>query len=69
MVLALSDRIVAKGVEAGPLLGDIIKLVDGRGGGKKNLAQAGGKAPERLGDAIAYGRKRLEESLLAAASA
>lgn len=69
MVLALSQRIVAKGLDAGPLLGDIIKLVDGRGGGKKHLAQAGGKAPERLGEAIAYGRKRLEESLLAATSA
>jgi len=69
MVLALSQRMVAKGLDAGPMLGDIIKLVDGRGGGKKHMAQAGGKAPEKLPDALAYGRKRLEESLAAMATA
>jgi len=48
---------VTKGLSARFKAGDIIKqlapLVGGSGGGKPELAQAGGSSPEKLGDALA----------------
>jgi len=48
---------VSKGLSATVKAGDIIKqlapLVGGSGGGKPELAQAGGSQPEKLGEALA----------------
>ncbi len=43
----------AKGVKAGNLIGSLAKMVGGGGGGKPDLAQAGGKDPSALPAAIA----------------
>jgi alanyl-tRNA synthetase len=39
-------------VHAGKLAGEVAKLVDGSGGGRPDFAQAGGKAPEKLHEAL-----------------
>lgn len=52
IMAAVSDALHAKGVEAGKLVGELAKLVGGKGGGQKNVAQAGGKEPEKLPDAL-----------------
>jgi alanyl-tRNA synthetase len=38
-------------------------LVGGGGGGRDEVAQAGGKDPERLGDALAAARQAIERRL------
>ncbi len=38
---------------AGKIVAQLAAGVDGRGGGRPDMAQAGGKAPERLGDVLA----------------
>ena len=43
----------ARGLEAGKLVGELAKLVGGKGGGQKNVAQAGGKEPGKLPEALA----------------
>ena len=43
----LSERVSARG-----LIDRLAPIVDGRGGGKPDLAQAGGKAPEKIDEAL-----------------
>jgi len=52
---------VAKGagVEPGPLLGEAARLVGGGGGGKGDVAVAGGRDPSRIDEAVAHVRSRL----------
>ncbi len=53
LVAAVSDDLVKeKKLKAGELVGKIAEIVGGRGGGRPQLAQAGGKYPARLGEAL-----------------
>lgn len=52
MVAVTDDLIKDKGLKAGALVGQLGKLVGGGGGGQPNLATAGGRAPEKLDEAL-----------------
>ena len=52
IVVAVSQDLVARGLHAGELAGAVAQAVGGRGGGKPTLAQAGGKDPDRLPEAL-----------------
>jgi len=52
-----------KGAHAGNLIKEIASLVGGGGGGRPNMAQAGGKKPEGIGDAIAKVKEVLEKQI------
>jgi alanyl-tRNA synthetase len=43
---------MARGVKAGQLVGEVAKMVDGRGGGRPDFARAGGKNSARLPEAL-----------------
>lgn len=51
-VAALSPQAVAAGMNAGRLVGTVAKVCGGGGGGKPNLAQAGGKDASKLPEAL-----------------
>ena len=53
LVAMATDGAVAKGAHAGNLIKEIAPLVGGGGGGRPNMAQAGGKNPAGIDDAIA----------------
>ena len=53
----------AKGVNAGKLVGAIAKIAGGGGGGKPDKAQAGGKDPAKLPDALAAARELIAQAL------
>lgn len=53
----------AKGVHAGKLVGMIAKIAGGGGGGKPDKAQAGGKDPTKLSEALATARDLLTQAL------
>ena len=54
---------VEKGAHAGNLIKEIASLVGGGGGGRPNMAQAGGKNPEGIDDAIAKVQEVLEKQI------
>jgi alanyl-tRNA synthetase len=52
LVVALSADLVKKGLKAGDLLKPVAEVVGGKGGGKPEMAQAGGKEPGKLDEAL-----------------
>jgi len=53
LVAAVTPDLVQRGVHAGRLVGEVAKLTGGGGGGRPDLAQAGGKNPAELDAALA----------------
>lgn len=52
ILVAISPDLVAKNLHAGKLIQEIAPMIQGGGGGKPGLAQAGGKKPEGLALAL-----------------
>jgi alanyl-tRNA synthetase len=57
LVAGVSRDLVDRGVSAGNWVRDVAPIVGGGGGGKPDLAQAGGKQPEKLPDALAKAKE------------
>ena len=60
LVAMATDAAMKSGAHAGNLIKDIAKTV---GGGGPNMAQAGGKNPAGIADALAQAKSALEEQL------
>ena len=63
LLAAVTDDLVKKGLHAGKLVGEVAKVVGGGGGGKPTMAQAGGKEPAKLAEALQLGTKLVREKL------
>ncbi len=63
LVAAFSPAVQKLGLKAGSFIGEIAKLTGGGGGGRPNLAQAGGKQPEKLAQALQVAQERLQAEL------
>jgi len=63
LVAAFSKGVNNKGLQAGKFIGGIAKLCGGGGGGRPNLAQAGGRDASKLPEALETARHQLRESL------
>jgi alanyl-tRNA synthetase len=64
LVAAFSPKLVKdKKLQAGKFIGEIAKICGGGGGGRPNLAQAGGRDPSKLEEALTTAKKQLLESL------
>jgi len=63
MIAMATDGAVKAGAHAGNLIKGIAALVGGGGGGRPNMAQAGGKNPAGIADAIAKAKEVLAEQL------
>lgn len=57
LIVRVSEDLVAIGTKAIDIIKTLAPIIDGSGGGKANQAQAGGKAPQKLGEAIARARE------------
>ncbi|MFH1777612.1 MAG: alanine--tRNA ligase [Candidatus Omnitrophota bacterium] len=51
-VCTVSEDYVKKGFHAGEIVRELAKITDGGGGGKPQIAQAGGKNPQKLNQAL-----------------
>ena len=60
---SISDDFINKGIHAGQLIGKVAAVADGGGGGKPEKAQAGGKDPAKIEDALKEAKKYLESIL------
>ncbi len=59
LVAALSPEAIQQGYHAGNLIRELAQLCGGGGGGRPNFAQAGGKQPEKLTEALELARTHL----------
>jgi alanyl-tRNA synthetase len=65
LVAGISRELEARGLSAGTWIRDAATIVGGKGGGRPDLAQAGGKLVDQLPAALAAARKSIETLLRA----
>ena len=58
MIAALSQSLVDSGLDAKVWISPVAEVVGGKGGGRPDLAQAGGKLPDKIDEAIALARSQ-----------
>ena len=63
IVAAVTDDLIARGLKAGDLVREVAKVVGGGGGGRADLATAGGRNPELLSAALDAVRGHVEATL------
>ena len=63
LVAAFSPEVNKKGLQAGKFIGGIAQICGGKGGGRPNLAQAGGRDATKLKAALETARNQLLEGL------
>jgi alanyl-tRNA synthetase len=63
LVLSIDRGLVERGLDAAQVIREIAGLVGGGGGGRADFAEAGGREPEKLGDALDAGQERLVAAL------
>jgi alanyl-tRNA synthetase len=63
VVASVSEDLVKRGLHAGELVRETAKSLGGGGGGKPTLAQAGGKDPQKISEALSGAAEWVEEKL------
>ena len=63
LMATATDGAMKQGAHAGNLIKAVAKLVGGGGGGRPNMAQAGGKNPAGVEDALKAAKEALEGQL------
>ena len=63
MVAAATKDLVSRGVHAGNLIREVAKVTGGGGGGRPDMAQAGGKDPSKISQALEKVKVLLEQQL------
>jgi alanyl-tRNA synthetase len=65
IVASFSKSVVERGLSAADLVREVAPIVGGGGGGRDNIAQAGGSEPEKLDEALAAAKDAIESKLAA----
>ncbi len=63
LVAAVTDNLLKSGLHAGNLVKKVAKIVGGGGGGRPSIAQAGGRDPEKLDEALEQVLKLVGDTL------
>jgi alanyl-tRNA synthetase len=63
LVASVTQDLLGRGMHAGNLVRDAAKVIGGGGGGRPNMAQAGGKDPAKLAEALASVQPWIEKNL------
>lgn len=53
LIAVVSDDLIRRGVQAGAVVKEVARVVGGGGGGRPHMAQAGGRHPEKINQALA----------------
>ncbi len=62
-VAMVSDQLIADGLRAGDWVKEAAKVAGGGGGGRPQMAQAGGKDPSKISEALSAAKKFAEKTL------
>jgi alanyl-tRNA synthetase len=65
LVVGVAPALVERGVKAGAVVKVAAEIAGGGGGGRDTVAQAGGRHPEKLPEALAAGREAIAAALAA----
>ena len=63
IIAAVTKDLIPRGIKAGDIVREVAKVVGGGGGGRPDMAQAGGKDPAKLPEALALVPKLIEAAL------
>ncbi len=63
LLVSVAPELVARGVKAGAVVKSAAAVVGGGGGGRDTLAQAGGREPEKLGEALQAAQAAIASAL------
>jgi alanyl-tRNA synthetase len=65
LVASFSDAVVQRGLSAAQVIREAAQIIGGGGGGRDNVAQAGGRDASKLDEALAAARQAIEAKLAA----
>ena len=63
LLAGVTDDLIKKGIKAGDIVKETAPIVDGGGGGQPHMAQAGGKNPAKIDDALKKANELIKEKL------
>jgi alanyl-tRNA synthetase len=63
LVASFTPAAVERGLSAAAIVKEAAKVIGGGGGGRDTMAQAGGRSPEKLGEALQTARRAIESKL------
>ena len=63
IIAAVTKDLIPRGIKAGDIVREVAKVVGGGGGGRPDMAQAGGKNPDKLPEALALVPELIEAVL------
>lgn len=63
LLVGVTNDLVKKDLKASDVVKVIAPIVDGGGGGRDQMAQAGGKKPEKIDDALTKAKELIKEKL------
>jgi len=61
LLAGMTDDLIARGLKAGDVVKNIAPIVDGGGGGRPQMAQAGGKNPQKIDEALAKANEIIKQ--------
>ncbi len=59
LIAAFGETVISYGLQAGKFIGEVAKICGGGGGGRSNIAQAGGRDGSKLDHALKVAREKL----------
>ncbi|MFB0524785.1 MAG: DHHA1 domain-containing protein, partial [Phycisphaerae bacterium] len=63
LLVGMTEDLIKKGLKASEIVKAIAPIIDGGGGGRPQMAQAGGKKPKKINEALAKAKELIKESL------
>ncbi|NQT02153.1 MAG: alanine--tRNA ligase [Planctomycetes bacterium] len=66
LLAGMTDDVIKKGLKAGDIVKETAPIIGGGGGGRPQMAQAGGKNPKKINDALKKAAELIKEKLASA---
>jgi alanyl-tRNA synthetase len=63
LLAGVTDDLIKKGLKAGDIVSQVAPIIDGGGGGRPQMAQAGGKNPAKINDALTAAAEIIKKTI------